>query len=100
MSSLKERGNIATHDNRPRLSKAQWDAMIVDDEVDDEDEISIAELWRGLINSLAEYVPPPLDPSDPWVIVDPATKPKSAISISKLSTTASTDSSTASTPVP
>lgn len=100
LSNLKDNGDIATHDNRPRLSKAEWDAMQKDGDDEEDDEISISELWTGLINSLATYIPPPSDPFEPWVIEDPVNKSKTIITIPRSSTTTSTDSSTTSTPIP
>lgn len=102
LSSLKDNGDFATHNNRPQMSKAEWYAIHMDDAMcnDEVDDIDISMLWKGLIDSLATYIPPPDDPSEPWVILDPVAKSKKAISTPKSSTATSTDGSTASTPTP
>lgn len=99
LGGLKDYGDSVTHDNRPQVPKADWDNMhVYEDEEVEEDGTNISMLWKGLIDALATYIPPPSEPSEPWVILDPVSKSKKTFTTPKSSTTTSTDGSTASTP--
>lgn len=78
LSCLKDGGYLAC-DNRPQMTKAEWDALLVDDAMyqDDENKVDTLKQWKGLIDSLATYIPPPRDPSEPWTIIDPEILPLS-----------------------